>query len=132
VAIPLDRIVTAMKIFTFFANRNSEVKSMLEDIQSNIFVEVKDGTSFYARIDGGKISIEDGKPENSDATIKASRESLRKIISGKLSQEDAFNKKIIESSGSIMDAMRFRRVLNLATEKSAGVKFLRSTLGRFM
>ncbi len=121
-----------MKIFTFFANRNGEVKSMLQDISSNIYVDVKDGSSFYAKLDGGKISIQNGKPEKSDATIKTSKDTLRKIISGKLSQEEAFNKKIVESSGSIMDAMRFRHILNVATEKSAGVKFLRSTIGRFL
>jgi len=128
----MDRIVTSMKMFAFFANRNSEVKSMLEDISSAIYVDVRDGTPFQVKLDGGRISILNGKPEKPDATIKTQKETLRKIISGKLSQEDAFNKKIIETSGSIMDAMRFRHVLNVTLEKSRGVRILRSTVGRLM
>lgn len=128
----MDRIITSMKMFTFFANRNSEVKSMLQDLDSSIFVDVRDGKPFYVKLDAGKISIHDGKPEKPDATIKTQKQTLQKIISGKLSQEDAFNKKIIETSGSIMDAMRFRHVLNLTLEKSFGVRLLRSTIGRFM
>ena len=27
----MDRIIVSMKMFTFFANRNSDVKSMLQD-----------------------------------------------------------------------------------------------------
>jgi hypothetical protein len=128
----LDKIITAMKVFTFFANRNSEVKSILEDISSTIFVDVRQGTSFFVRLDGGKVSINEGSPEKFDATIKTQKDALEKIISGKLSQEDAFNKKIVESSGSIRDVMRFRRVLNIAGEKSVWVRFLRGTMGRFI
>jgi putative sterol carrier protein len=128
----MDKIVMSMKMFTFFANRNTDVKSMLQDLSSAIYVDVRDGSSFYVKLDGGKISIRSGKPEKSDATIKTQKATLQKIISGKLSQEDAFNKKIIETSGSIMDAMRFRHVLNITLEKSFGVRLLRSTIGRFM
>ena len=87
---------------------------------------------FYVKLDGGKISILNGKPEKSDATIKTQKATLQKIISGKLSQEEAFNKKIVETSGSIMDAMRFRHILNVTIEKSFGVRLLRATIGRFM
>ena len=128
----MDKIIVSMKMFTFFANRNSEVKSMLQDLSSTISVDVRDGSSFYVKLDGGKISILSGKPEKPDATIKTQKDTLKKIISGKLSQEEAFNKKIIETSGSIMDAMRFRHILNVTIEKSFGVRLLRSTIGRFM
>lgn len=128
----MDKIITAMKVFAFFANRNSEVKRTLEDVSSTIFIDVKQGTSFYVKIDGGKIAVKSGTPQKIDGTIKTQKEALEKIISGKLSQEDAFNKKIVESTGSIRDIMRFRRVLNIALEKSFWVKLMRSTLGRFI
>ena len=128
----MDRIITSMKMFAFFANRNSEVKSMLEDVSSEIYVDVRNGTPFHVKLDQGRISIRTGKPEKPDATIKTQKETLRKIISGKLSQEDAFNKKIVETAGSIMDAMRFRHVLNVTLKKSFGVRFLRATIGRLM
>ena len=128
----MDRIIVSMKMFTFFANRNSDVKSMLQDLSSAIYVDVRDGSPFYVKLDGGKISILSGKPEKPDATIKTQKETLQKIISGKLSQEDAFNKKIIETSGSIMDAMEVRHILNVTIEKSFGVRLLRATIGRFM
>ena len=128
----MDRITFSMKAFCFFANRNKEVKQMLEGLSSVIFVDVKDGQPFAVNLDGGKISVVSGKPERSDGTVTAPRESLRRIVSGQLSQEDAFNKKMVESSGSIRDVMMFRHVLNLTMEKSFWVKLLRSTAGRFM
>ncbi len=114
----MPSIFRMMGILASFANRNSDVKSYVADLESKVLVEVKEEEPFSLEIGGGKVSVHKGRPEKFDAAMKSDKQTLMAVISGKLSQEEAFNRKLIETSGSLADAMRFRYVINLTLKKS--------------
>jgi len=127
----LASVYSMMKTFCTFANRSDEVKSFLVGLESKVVMEVKGEEPFYLEFSGGRVSANRGMPPQFDATIKSDKATMHDIIAGKLSQEDAFNRKLIEISGSIQDAMRVRYVINHTLQQSRTLRFFQRLLGAF-
>jgi putative sterol carrier protein len=120
-----------MKTLCTFANRNSETRNFLSGLESKVLMEVKGEEPFYLKFSGGKIEVNKGIPSQFDATIKSDKATMDDIIAGKLTQEDAFNRKLIETSGSIQDAMRVRFVINQTLQQSKTLGLFQKLLGGF-
>jgi hypothetical protein len=116
-------IFTMMRVLTFFANRHSEVTDLISGIESKVQVIAKGEEPFFFQFANGKFRVRKGKLEQSDATISSEKQTLANVISGKISQEEAFNRRLIETTGSISDAMRFRLVINRTLESSRMLRF---------
>jgi putative sterol carrier protein len=118
-----------MRTLCSFANRNSEVKSFIAGLDSRVVMEVGGEEPFYLEFSNDEISVHKGTPTQFDATIKSDKETMDQVIAGKLSQEEAFNRKLIETSGSIADAMRVRYVINKTLQKSKTLGLMQRLLG---
>ena len=114
-----------------FANRNKEVKSYIADLDSIVLMDVRGEEPFGLQFHAGKVRTTKGAPEKSDATMKSDKQTLMAVISGKLTQEEAFNRKLIETTGSLADAMRFRYVINLTLKQSKLLQYSQKLLSAF-
>jgi putative sterol carrier protein len=120
-----------MKTLCRFANGNSEVKSFISGLESKVSMEVKGEEPFYVQFLNDEISVHKGTPGQVDATIKSDKETMDQVIAGKLTQEDAYNRRLIETSGSAADAMRVRYVINQTLKQSKTLGLLQRLLGAF-
>jgi putative sterol carrier protein len=127
----MPSVFSMMKTLCSFANRNPEMKSYITGLESKVSMEIKGEAPFYLEFLNDEISVHKGVPDRADATIKSEKETMNEIIAGKLSQEDAFNRKLIETSGSIADAMRVRYVINQTLQKSKTLGLMQKLLGAF-
>lgn len=127
----MPSVISMMKTLCRFANSNSDVRSFISGLESKVLMDVKGEEPFYLEFSHDEISVHDGTPERFDATIKSTKETMNQIIAGKLTQEDAFNRRLIETSGSISDAMRVRYVINQTLQKSKTLGLLQRLLGAF-
>jgi putative sterol carrier protein len=118
-----------MKTLCSFANRNELVKESIAGLDSRIVMEVKGEPPFYFEFSNDQVSVCEGIPTNPDATITSDKETMDKIISGKLTQEEAFNRRFIETSGSISDAMRVRYVINQTLQRSRTLGLMQKLYG---
>ncbi len=124
----MPSIYRMMQILSVFSNRDHEVRSYIAGLSSAILVDVKEEDPFYVQFADDKIVVRNGRPPKFDATLQTDKDTMKKVISGELSQEDAFNRKLVETSGSISDAMRFRYVINKTLQKSKTLRLLRKLL----
>jgi len=103
----------------------------MSGLETKILVLIKEEEPFYLEFADDKLSVKRGELEQSDASLKSDKRTMTEVISGRLSQEDAFNRKLIETSGSISDAMRFRYVLNKTLKKSRFLKLAQKLFSVF-
>jgi putative sterol carrier protein len=127
----LPSVLSMMKTLCSFANRNAEVKSYIAGLESRVSMEIKGEGPFYLEFSNDQVSVHEGVPDQVDATVKSDKETMDQVIAGKLSQEDAYNRKLIETSGSIADAMRVRYVINQTLQKSKTLGLMQKLLGAF-
>jgi putative sterol carrier protein len=127
----MPSVFSMMKTLCSFANRNDDISGFLEGLESKVVMDVKGEEPFYIEFSGGKLSVNKGIPPGYDATIKSDKSTMDDIIAGRLTQEDAFNRKLIETSGSIQDAMRVRFVINRTLQQSRTLGAFQKLLGTF-
>ena len=127
----MPSVFAMMKTLCSFANRNPEVRSYITGLESKVSMEIKGDEPFYLEFSNDEVSVHKGVPDRADATIHSEKETMDQIIAGKLSQEDAYNRKLIETSGSIADAMRVRYVINQTLQKSKTLGLMQKLLGAF-
>ena len=127
----MGRILTIIKAFVFFANRTREVRDYIEDLNSIIAFQIKGEKPFYFKLNEGKIALSEGTAENSSVTLKADDKDFYRVLIGEMSQEEAFDKKLIRPEGAIVEAIRFRYISNLVLENNTILKYIRSFLSLF-
>ncbi|MEM4310823.1 MAG: SCP2 sterol-binding domain-containing protein [Nitrososphaerales archaeon] len=121
----MGKCLRALKGLIFLANRTEEAKQMLESMESLIQFELYGEEPFYVEIKNGKMVLKDGKVGNASATITCESQTFYRIIMGEIDQEEAFVKKLYQISGSITDAVRFRRISQIVQERNKGkINFL--------
>jgi len=121
-----------VRILLSFANRNQEIKTFMTGLDSRVLIDVKGERTYYLEFSNGKASVHMGTPEHFEAVIKSDKRTMEEIVTGKLSQEEAFNRRLVEMSGSIADAMRVRYVINRTLEKSKLLSFMQRIFGAFL
>lgn len=127
----MPSVYRMMKMLAIFANRDAKVKSFVSGLDSRVLMEIKEEEPFYIAFSNNKLSVHKGKPEQPDAVITSEKETMMGVVSGKLTQEDAFNRKLIETSGSMQDAMRLRYVINQTLQKNRLLNFSQKLLSIF-
>jgi putative sterol carrier protein len=121
----------AIKPLVHFINRTSEVRQHLQDVNSTVAFEIEGEKTFYFRLMGGKVHFQFGRPTSPDVTLRTDSDTFFQIMIGKISQEEAFDQKLILLEGAVVEAIRFRYITNLALEKNKLLKYLRSLLSAF-
>lgn len=76
--------------------------------------DVTDESAYYVEIDGGQVSLKDGKAGSPSATISATGEVLTELFAGKLNPVQAFMSGKLKVSGDIFSAQKLTSVINKA------------------
>jgi putative sterol carrier protein len=120
------KITWILRFFVYFANRTKEVRDYIQDLTSKIAFDIKGEKPFYFEFADGRIRLKNGVLENPDVTLKTDSNSFSKVLTGRMSQEEAFDKRLIVPQGAIVEAIRFRYVVNKVLERNKMLKCLRA------
>lgn len=127
----MGRCLRMMRLLPFFINRTRKARDHMKGRNSTISFDIEDETPFYFHFADGKASLHTGRPAEADATLRADNETFYQIMLGKMSQEEAFDQKLILPEGETVEAIRLRYIMNLVLEKNWTLKFFRSILAGF-
>jgi len=72
---------------------------------------------FYLQIADGAATFHDGKFEAPDVVLSGRSQTFFDVITGKLDPDEAYTMKKYNVSGSVVDAMKFRRLSELTEQK---------------
>jgi putative sterol carrier protein len=77
---------------------------------------------FYLQIYDAAAAFHEGRAENPDVILSGRSSTFFDVVTGKLDPDEAYMMKKYDVKGSVIDAMKFRRVSEL-TEKSHKTMF---------
>ena len=124
----MSKITWILRCFVYFANR-TRVHECIQDLSTKIAFDIRGETPFYFEFAEGRLKLRKGAVENPDVTLITDRDSFFEVLTGRMLQEEAFDKKLIVPEGAIVEAIRFRYVVNQVLEKNKTLKYLRALSG---
>ncbi len=116
---PLLNFEQMMKAFVWFANRSEKARSLIRGDRI-IQLQVEGEKPCFIKISKDGFSYQDGLSEKPDVTLRTTRETILRLLSGELRQEEAFTLRKIEVAGSMVDAVRFNQITQ-AVMPSSGI-----------
>lgn len=106
----MDKCAFAVKLLTFYANRTKQVKDEIEGIDTSIQFDIEGEKQFNVKIADGKVVAANGKLQQPSATIRSKADIFFKVMTQEIDPEEAFTKGKYVIEGSVIDAIRFRRI----------------------
>lgn len=113
-----------------FIGSTPETKAMLADWSSVIQFDLVGEDAFYLQISGAAASFHNGKVENADVVLSGRSDAFFDVITGKLDPDEAYVMKKYNVKGSVVDAMKFRRISELTEEKHKTAFSVLKTFGK--
>jgi len=107
----------AIQALSRFIDTTNDPKKILSDWSSIIQFDLIGEEPFYLTISGGSASFNEGKVEAPDAVLSGKSNTFFDVITGKLDPDVAYAMKKYDVKGSVVDAMKFRRVSELTEER---------------
>ena len=126
----MGKCAFSIKLLTFFANRTKEVKEEIEGTDTSIQFDIEGEKAFNIKIADGKLVMSNGRLTEPSATIKSKAEVFFKVMTQKIDPEEAFTKGKYVIEGSIIDAIRFRRIGDVTMKAHKRIFALLSRLAK--
>ncbi|BES80585.1 SCP2 sterol-binding domain-containing protein [Pyrodictium abyssi] len=73
-----------------------------------------DGTEFYVEIQGGEVSVQQGRHPSPVATLATDSATLEKILRGELDAMAAFIRGKMRITGNVLETIKLRKMLEAA------------------
>ena len=106
----MDKCAFAVKLLAFYANRTKEVKDEIEGIDTSIQFDIEGEKPINVKITDGRLAVSNGRLQEPGATIKSKADVFFKVMTQAIDPEEAFTKGKYVIEGSVIDAIRFRRI----------------------
>ncbi|HUK28753.1 MAG TPA: SCP2 sterol-binding domain-containing protein [Candidatus Acidoferrales bacterium] len=87
-----------------------------QDWQSEIQFDLAGEEPFYISIDKTQVKFRIGRVDNPDVVLSGRSATFFDVMIGKLDPDEAYIMKKYDVKGSVVDAMRFRRICELTEE----------------
>lgn len=113
-----------------FIGPSNETKTILEDWSSVIQFDLIGEDPFYLQISNGATSFHNGKVENPDVVLSGRSDAFFDVITGKLDPDEAYVMKKYAVKGSVVDAMKFRRISELTEARHKTAFSVLKTVGK--
>ena len=107
----------AIQALSRFIGSTSDPQNILKDWSSTIQFDLIGEDPFYLSISDGSASFHEGKAGTPDVTLSGRSETFFDVITGKLDPDEAYTMKKYDVRGSVVDAMKFRRISELTEAK---------------
>ena len=102
----------------------------MEDWKSDIQFDLIGEDPFYLQISNAAASFHNGKLENPDVVLSGRSDAFFDVITGKLDPDEAYVMKKYDVKGSVVDAMKFRRISELTEARHKTAFSLLKTVGK--
>ncbi|MCE4608385.1 MAG: SCP2 sterol-binding domain-containing protein [Caldisphaeraceae archaeon] len=104
---------TLQRIYENAVAKDREIKSW-----NKVYQFVVEGVGdFYIEISNGTMKIADGKHPNPIATLSASPDVIKKIVSGELDSMKAFMSRQLKITGNVLDTVNLKKLIDLGLGK---------------
>ncbi len=87
---------------------------------------------FYLEISHAAANFHNGKFENPDVVLSGRSDAFFDVITGKLDPDEAYVMKKYTVKGSVVDAMKFRRISELTEARHKTAFSLLKTVGKIV
>jgi len=111
----------AIKLLAWYGNRDPEAKSFIEGEDKVFQFDLKGEDPFSVRWQNGAVSLKEGKHEKPDVSFIGDSDIVFKILLGEIDQDEAYNTRKVEITGSIIDASKIRHFAEMVQTSEAPV-----------
>ena len=111
----------AIKLLAWYGNRDKDAKSFIEGEDKTFQFDLKGEDSFFVQWQNGGISLKEGRHEKPDVAFVGDSDTVFKILLGEIDQDEAYNTRKIEITGSIIDASKLRHFAEMVQTSEAPV-----------
>lgn len=103
---------------------------MLEGWQSIIQFDFVGEDPFYLAISGNAADFHEGRAESPDVVLSGRSDVFFDVMTGKLDPDEAYMMKKYAVKGSVVDAMKFRRISELTEQAHKSTFSLMKAVGK--
>lgn len=107
----------AIQALSRFITSSADTEDVLEDWHSTIQFDLIGEEPFYLTINNGSAVFYEGKADTPDVVLSGRSDTFFDVITGKLDPDEAYTMKKYDVKGSVVDAMKFRRLSELTEAK---------------
>jgi putative sterol carrier protein len=112
----VGKCARAIKMLSGYIGSTPEVKELMDGWQSVVEFDLRGEEPFHLAISGNTAEFRQGKAERADVILASSSDVFFDVITGKLDADEAFMMKRYTVKGSVIDAMKFRRISEMTEE----------------
>lgn len=120
----------AIQTLSRYIGSTPTARDLLEGWQSTIQFNLVGEEPFHLTISQTAADFHEGKAENPDVELSGRSEVFFKIITGDLDADEAYVMKQYTVKGSVVDAMKFRRISELTEQAHKTMFSLLKTAGK--
>lgn len=120
----------AIQMLAKYIGSTPEVKIMLDGWQSTIQFDLVGEDPFYLAISSSAADFQEGKAANFDVVLSGRSDVFFDVMTGKLDPDEAYMMKKYAVKGSVVDAMKFRRISELTEQAHKSTFSLMKALGK--
>jgi putative sterol carrier protein len=125
------RCAQAISVLVPYMNRTTEVSEFIEGWDSRLQFDLDGEEPFAVVFKDGKASTVKGRIPDPDVTIYCDSRSFFDMMTGKVSQDDAFTNGLVDVKGSIIDSVKFRHAAEMTQQKHSTLFSTLRALSRF-
>ncbi len=126
----LGKCGRAIQLMSRYVESTPQIKEIVENWSSIIQFDLIGEEPFYLQLDEASAKFHEGSAENPDVVLSGRSEVFFDVISGKLDPDSAYMMKKYVVKGSVVDAMKFRKISELVEESHKSTFSVLKTLGK--
>ena len=120
----------AVQLLSRYVGSTPEVKELVEGWHSVVQFDLTGEEPFYIILDEQETEFQEGRFDNPDVVLSGRSEVFFDVITGKLDPDRAYMMKKYAVKGSVVDAMKFRRISEMVEESHKSTFSVLKRLGK--
>jgi len=126
----LGKCGRAVQLLSRYVGSTPEVKELVEGWHSVVQFDLTGEEPFYIILDEQETEFQEGRFDNPDVVLSGRSEVFFDVITGKLDPDRAYMMKKYAVKGSVVDAMKFRRISEMVEESHKSTFSVLKRLGK--
>ena len=126
----LGKCGRAVQLLSRYVGSTPDVKELVEGWRSVVQFDLIGEEPFYLTLEEQAAEFHEGRSDNPDVVLSGRSEVFFDVITGKLDPDRAYMMKKYAVKGSVVDAMKFRRISEIVEESHKSTFSVLKTLGK--
>lgn len=125
------RCAQAISLLVQYMNKTPEVAEFTAGWESRLQFSLDGEEPFGVVFEAGTVKLEKGKILRADVTFYCESGLFFDLMTGRLSQDDAFSNGLVDVKGSIIDSVKFRHAAEITQARHRALFSTLRALSRF-